>query len=52
MNVSGVNSVAFAGQRQITKKGNEYEKTNTGKKVGLLVGVGIETLRYARKSSR
>ncbi|MFA7659443.1 MAG: hypothetical protein WCY19_08420 [Candidatus Gastranaerophilaceae bacterium] len=39
MSVSGVNSVAFAGKIKATKQGNEYEKSNEGKKYYPLVAV-------------
>lgn len=41
MNVSGVNSVSFKGKISETKKGNQYEKTNISKKIGLIF-VGCE----------
>ena len=34
-----VSSVSFAGRLAQTKKGNTYEKTNTGKRIGTVVGL-------------
>lgn len=46
MSVNGVNSVSFAGKTAMTEKGNEYKKSNEGKKLFPLLGLagfGIST---------
>ncbi len=37
MSISAINSVSFSGKR-LTKNGNEYDKTNAGKYIGMGVG--------------
>ncbi len=52
MSVNAV-SPSFTGQIATTKKGNQYEKTNTATKVGAGVAVlGEVTANFATKNSR
>lgn len=39
MSIGSVNNVTFNGRLAQTKKGNTYEKTNTGKNIGTVTGL-------------
>lgn len=52
MNVNSVNQMTFTGKIAQTKNGNEYNKTNSGKKVGIATGLGLTAFRAIKQRAQ